>query len=212
MSPIICSGHDARAHLKLARGLVSLDDLSMAIAGGALSGRTTIRRDGPNASLSGQVSIEPITFDRPNFAGRVSGSMDFASTGQSASALVAGLAGNGQIRVSGARIPRLDQGALGRIVEKAQSPDYAIDETNIGRALELELNKQALRIADVDAPASLTAGTIRLGPFDARDARDDAQLRANFDLRSLILEIRVAFTELQRPKYWSGSPRRSMSS
>jgi uncharacterized protein involved in outer membrane biogenesis len=199
------SGHDARIHLKLARGLVSLDDLSMMTAGGALSGRTTIRRDGPNASLSGHVSIEPIAFDRPNFAGQASGSMDFASTGQSANALVAGLAGNGQIRVSGARIPRLDQGALGRIVEKAQSPDYAIDETNIGRALELELNKQPLRIADVDAPASLTAGIIRLGPFEARAARDDALLRASFDLRSLILEIRVALTELQIPKYWSGS-------
>jgi uncharacterized protein involved in outer membrane biogenesis len=200
------SGHDARAHLKLTRGLVSLDDLSMTIAGGALSGRTTIRRDGPNASLSGQVSIEPIAFDRPNFAGRVSGSMDFASTGQSANALVAGLAGNGQIRIGGARIPHLDQGALGRIVEKAQSPDYAIDQTNIGRALELELNKQALRIADVDAPASLTAGIVRVGPFETRDARDDALLRASFDLRSLILEIRVAFTELQIPKYWSGGP------
>ena len=139
-------------------------------------------------------------------AGRVSGAMDFASTGQSAGALVAGLAGTGQIRLAGAQVPHLDQGALGRIVEKAQSPDYAIDQTNINHALEQELNKQALRIADVDAPASLTAGIIHFGPFKARDPRDDGALQASFDLRTFILEIHAAFTELQTPKYWSGAP------
>jgi uncharacterized protein involved in outer membrane biogenesis len=198
--------HDASARLKLARGLVSLDDLSMNVAGGRLAGHATIRRDGPNASLSGQASIEPITFDRPNFAGGVSGAMDFVSTGQSASALVAGLAGSGQIRLSGIKIPRLDQRALGRIVDKVQSPDYAIDQVNIGHALDQEFAKQALRVPDANAPATLTAGIIRLGPFEARNARDDAQLRASFDLRSFVLEIRAAFTELQTTKYWSGGP------
>jgi hypothetical protein len=132
--------------------------------------------------------------------------MDFAATGQSASALVAGLAGTGQIRISGARIPRLDQGAVGRIVEKAQSSDYAIDETNVNHALDLEFNKQALRIPDANAPASLTAGIMRLGPFGARDARDGAKLDASFDIRTFVLEIRAAFTELQTPKFWSGAP------
>ena len=63
-----------------------------------------------------------------------------------------------------------------------------------------------LRIADADAPASLTAGIVRVGPFETRDARDDALLRASFDLRSLILEIRAAFTELQTPKYLERRP------
>ncbi|WP_158815491.1 AsmA-like C-terminal region-containing protein [Methylocapsa sp. S129] len=198
--------HDAGMQLKLGRGLVSLDDLSMNVAGGALAGRATIRRDGPNASVSGQVSTEPIALDRPNFAGQVSGSMDFASTGQSASALVAGLAGAGQIKLQGARIPHLDQSAIGRIVEKAQSSDYAIDPPNINRAFELEFNKQALRVGDANASLSLTAGIIRFGPFEVRDSRDEAALQANFDLRSFILEIYAAFAELQTPKYWSGAP------
>ena len=198
--------HDAGARLKLGRGLVSLDDFSMNVAGGALTGRATIRRDGSNASLSGQVSIEPIALDRANFSGRVSGSMDFASTGQSASTLVAGLAGTGQIRLASAQIPHLDQGALGRIVEKAQSSDYAIDEPNVNHALEQELGKQALRIADAATAASLTAGIIHFGPFGARSPRDDGALQASFDLRSFILEVHAAFTELQTPKYWSGAP------
>jgi hypothetical protein len=197
--------HNAAAQLKLGRGLVSLSDFSMSVAGGAVTGQATIRRDGANASLSGQASIAPIAIDRPNFAGQLSGAMDFASTGQSAGALVAGLAGTGQIHLAGARVPRLDQDALGRIIEKAQSSDYAIDQTNVGHALELELNKRPLLIADASASASLTGGIIRSGPFEARNSRDDAALQASFDIRSFVLEIRVALTELQTPKYWSGT-------
>ncbi|MGA2793127.1 MAG: hypothetical protein ABSE69_06265, partial [Roseiarcus sp.] len=198
--------YDASARLKLGRGFVSLDELSTHVAGGAVAGRVTIRRDGPDASLAGRLSIEPVVVERPSFVGRLSGGMEFAATGQSASALVAGLAGTGQIRISGARIPRLDQGAVGRIVEKAESSDYAIDETNVNHALDLEFNKQALRIPDANAPASLTAGVVRFGPFGARDARDEAKLDASFDIRSFVLEIRTALTELQTPKFWSGAP------
>jgi uncharacterized protein involved in outer membrane biogenesis len=196
----------ASLRLKLGRGLVGLDDFSMNVGGGGVSGRATIRRDGPNASMSGHVSLDPVALDRPNFVGQLAGSLDFASTGQSSSALVSGLAGTGQIRLTGARIPRLDQGAIGRVLEKAQSPDYAIDQLNIDRALESELNKQPLRITDAAAPASLTAGVLRFGPFEAKVPGDNSVMQANFDLRSFVLEIQAAFTELRTPKYWTGAP------
>jgi hypothetical protein len=183
-----------------------LDDLSMNLAGGALSGHAAIRRDGPNASLTGRLSIEPIALDRPAIAGRLSGWMDFASAGQSANALMEGLAGTGKIRLAGARIPRLDQGALGRIVAKALSPDYSIDQTNISHALDLELNKQALAVGDADAPASITAGIMRAGPFAVKNSTDEAKLQATFDIRSFVLEIRAVFSELQAQKFWSGPP------
>jgi hypothetical protein len=119
--------------------------------------------------------------------------------------LVSGLAGTGQIRLAGARIPHLDQGAVGRILEKAQSSDYATDQSNVNRALDLELNKQALRIIDATAPASLTAGVVRVGPFEAKVPGDNAVMQANFDLRSFTMEIHAAFTESTTPKYWSGA-------
>jgi hypothetical protein len=197
--------HDASARLLLGRGLVGLEGLSMNVAGGAAAGRLTIRRNGPEASLAGSLSIEPVAVDRPSFAGRLSGALEFGATGQSAGALVAGLAGAGHIRMSGARIPHLDQGSVGRIVAKAQSPDYPIDETNIDHALDLEFSKQPLRIPDADAPASLTAGILRFGPFETWDAGDQAKLDASFDVRSFVLEIRAAFTELQTTKFWSGA-------
>jgi hypothetical protein len=137
--------------------------------------------------------------------GRLSGSIDFASSGQSPAALVAGLAGTGQFRLAGAKLSHLDQDAISRIIEKAQSSDYPIDQTNIGHALDLELNRQALPIADANAAASLTAGVIRVGPFETHDAKDDALAQASFDLRSLILEVHIGMTDRQTPKYWSGT-------
>jgi uncharacterized protein involved in outer membrane biogenesis len=199
-------GRDVSLRLQLGRGLVGLNDLTMNVAGGALAGHATIRRDGPNASLSGAFSLEPVTVDRPNFVGRISGAADFAGSGQSTDALVAGLAGSGRVRLAGAQIPHLDQGALGRIIEKAQAQDYAIDQTNVTHALDLELNKQALRVADAEAPVSITAGTVRLGPFYARDVKDTATLLANFNIRAFALEIRAAFAEAQAPSFWSGPP------
>ena len=198
--------HDASARLLLGRGLVGLEGLSMNVAGGALIGHLTIRRNGPDASLAGQFSIEPVVVDRQSFAGRLSGALEFAAIGQSASALVAGLAGTGHIRMSGLRVQRLDQGAVGRVVERAQSSDYPIDQTNIDHALDLEFSKQPLRIPDADAPASLTAGVVHVGPFEVRDAGDQAKIEASFDIRSLALEIRAAFSELRTTTFWSGAP------
>jgi uncharacterized protein involved in outer membrane biogenesis len=199
-------GREASVKLRLGKGLVALDDLSMNLAGGALSGHAAIRRDGPNASLTGRLSIEPIALDRPTIAGRLSGSMDFASAGQSANALMEGLAGTGKIRLAGARIPRLDQGALGRIVAKAQSPDYSIDQTNISHARGFKRKKKALAVGDADAPASITAGIMRTGPFAVKTSTDEARLQATFDIRSFVLEVRAVFSELQAPKFWSGAP------
>ena len=198
--------HEAAVKLKLGRGLVALDDLAMTLGGGGLTGHATIRRDGPNASLSGQFSLEPVAVDRPGFAGRISGAMDFAGTGQSAAALVAGLAGAGRIRLADALIPRLDQGALGRILEKAKQSDYAIDQTNINHALDLEFNKQSLRIGAANGAASMTAGIVRFGPFEASIAGDKAILSANFNVRTFVTEITAGFFESQAPKYWSGAP------
>jgi hypothetical protein len=192
--------------LKLGRGLVGLDDLSMSIADGAAHGRATIRRNGPDASLSGRISVDSIVVDRPSLAGRLSGALEFSATGQSPGALIAGLAGAGQIQHASARIPHLDQGALGRIVARAQSSDYAIDEVNISHALDVELNKQMLRIPDGNAPLSLVSGVIHLGPVDLPGPTDDAKLEVTFDLQSYALGLRVAFTELRAPKFWSGSP------
>ncbi len=196
---------DAAVKVKVARGLADLDDMTMHVGGAALTGRATIRRDGPNATISGQFSAEALPVARPSFVGQISGAMDFAGGGQSAAALVGELAGTGHIRLTGGEIPQLDPGALGRVVKKAESPDYAIDATNINHALDLEFRKQPLRVTDADASAALTGGVVRFGPVAAR-GDNNAAVSMNFDLRTLVTEIRAAFAASQTPKYWTGPP------
>ena len=81
------------AALRLDGGRLDLDDIAMRLAGGAVSGRATLRRSGEIATLDGVLSVEPLLVKRPGFSGRVGGRIDFASTGKSPAALIGGLAG-----------------------------------------------------------------------------------------------------------------------
>ncbi len=138
--------------------------------------------------------------------GRIGASLAFASTGQSPSALVAGLVGEGQVETAGVAIPRLDPGALGRVLAKAQAPDASIDETNIAHALGVELDRQPMSLPDGTAPAAMSAGVIHVGPVDIAGQGGRASTSADFDLRSQNLTIRATFAEAGGGKFWSGPP------
>ncbi|HLW92453.1 MAG TPA: AsmA family protein [Roseiarcus sp.] len=200
------AAHNATMNLKIQPGAVAFDDLDMAVAGGTAKGQATLRRDGANAALSGKIAVDSIAVDRPGFTMQFAGSMDFASTGSSASALVGGLAGSGEIRLSGAELRRLDPDALSRVVAAAQAPDFELEQIDLVRLLARELDRRAMRIVDAAAPASLTAGVIRAGPFDAKRAEGEATAQIGFDLRDLGLDIHVAVNEKQAPKFWNGAP------
>ena len=92
--------------------------------------------------------------DRPALHGRVSAALTFASTGQSPNALMSGLVGEGQVEMSGVTVPRLDPGAVARILAKAQGPDARIDETNVVHDLGIEFDKQAMSLPDGEVAAT----------------------------------------------------------
>jgi hypothetical protein len=138
--------------------------------------------------------------------GRLGASLSIASSGQSPASLVASLAGEGQLSLAGVSVVRLDPGALGRVVAKAQSPDASIDETNIAHSLALELDRQSLSIPDGAAPAAFNSGAVRVGPVEIPGPSGHALVSGDFDLRSLNLQIRAIFEEAHGGKFWSGSP------
>ena len=143
---------DFSAQLRVDSGRLDLDDFAMSVAGGGVSGRATLRRSGGNATLAGAVTVDPLPVRRGGFSGRVGGHVEFASTGGSDLALIAGLAGGGTADLSGAGLARSDPGALDRVVAAAQAPDAEIDETNIGFRLGAALDKGALAIPDGRRP------------------------------------------------------------
>lgn len=199
-------GRAASARMKTEKGRFDIAELAMDVAGGRAAGQVTIRRDGPVATLEGQASFDPTPVDRASVRGRLGAALAFASTGQSASALVAGMVGEGQVQTSGLAIPRLDPGALARVIAKAQMPDARIDETNVTHALGLEFDKQAMDLPDGAMPAVMSAGVVHIGPYRSSAAGGSATASGDFDLRTQELTIRAAFAAADGGKFWSGPP------
>jgi len=197
-------GQNLAARLQMDSGKFDLDEIAVDVAGGRASGRVTLRRDGPVVALDGKIGLESISLDRPALKSRLGISLAIAGTGKSPSALVAGLVGEGRVSLAGASIPRLDPGALGRVMEKDQSQDAAIDETNVARALTLELDRRSLAIPDGAATATLNSGVLRVGPLALAEPSGRATITGDLDLRSLNLQVRTMFEEARAGKFWSG--------
>ncbi len=188
------------------RGRLDLDDVAMDLGGARAGGRLTLRRDAALAAVTGEASVEPVAVDQPALRGRIGGELTFAGSGDSLGALIGGLAGEGKIELRGAATPHLDPGALTRVLARAQSGDIGIDETNVGYNLGLELDRAALPLPDGAAPATLSAGVIRVGPLAISRAGGSATASATFDLRAQSLALDVDFTEARGGKFWIGPP------
>ena len=193
--------------LRFDRGRLDLDDMEMKVAGAAASGHMTLRRDRESATTTGALRVEQLAIDRPPFSGRLTGTLEFASTGKSPAALIEGLAGAGTAELAGASLAGSDLGALDRVVAKAQAADAQIDETNVAYALDKELNKAPLPIPGGATPIALTAGTMKFGPLPIVRPQGGATLSASLDLGRLSLETRLTLTSPATGlKFWSGPP------
>ena len=195
------------AMLRFDKGRLDLDDLKMKVAGGAASGHATLRRDGDAATLTGALTVDSVTVERPGFSGRIGGALDFASTGPSPAALIEGLAGAGTVNFTGSALARSDPGALDRVVARAQTPDAPLDEINIAFAFGNELSRAPLPIPDGSASIALSAGVMKVGRIRIPGRRGDGALSADLDLRTLAAETRLTLTSSAGDlKFWSGPP------
>ncbi len=198
---------DFATNLRLDAGRLDLDQIEMKVAGGAVSGHATLRRDRDNATLTGTLAANSIAVNRAGLSGRVSGTLDFASTGRSRAALIEGLAGGGTGRFAGAALARSDPVALDRVVARAQAPDARLDETDLAYELGNELNRGPLPIPDGSAPIALSAGELKFGPLTIARPRGGAALTGSLDLRKLAFATRLAMeSSASGLKFWSGPP------
>ena len=200
------SAHRVSARLRMDHGRLDLDDVAMEVGGARAAGRLTLRRDAALAAITGEASVEPVAVDQAALRGRIGGALTFAGSGDSLGAVIAGLAGEGRIDLRGASASRLDPAALTRVLARAQSGDIGIDETNVGYNLGLEFDRAALPLPDGPAPATLSAGVIRVGPLAISRSGGSATMSAAFDLRALSLAVEVAFAEAHGGKFWVGAP------
>jgi hypothetical protein len=180
--------------------------MAMRVAGGSLNGRASLRRDGANAALSGRVSFDSLVVDKAGLSAKLSGGIDFADTGQSPNALISGLAGSGHIQTSAAQLPKLDPDALPRVIDKAKTDGFNVENVDLNRLLGDEMDRHPMSIVDADAPVSISAGMMRIGSLEASHSSGAAKVQTSFDLRSLALDVDATVAEKQAPKFWSGAP------
>ena len=196
----------ASLRLRLGPGLVAIDDLTGLIGDEALHGHALLQRHGAMAAIAGQVSLPSLAIERPAFAGKVAGTIDFAGSGSSAAALVASLAGSGQIQLIGARVPHLDPAALGHLLERAQDPEFSISQGTADKILGDDFERRPMTLDDGAAPAALGSGVIRVGPLASHGLQYDARVEGALDLQSFALSLQATITQRQSPKFWSDAP------
>ena len=129
------TARDAAMRLQFGPGLVGLTGLTAKLGDGHLDASLALRRNGPAASLGGHVAWDGVPATTPALGGRSRGALDLAGSGNSVAALVASLAGGGTLGLDDARLPRLDAGALGRVVSETGATTTDIDDTAIRQAI-----------------------------------------------------------------------------
>lgn len=200
------SARDAALTLRIAPGSVTLANMTGRLLSGTAAGTVTLRRDGPAASLSGQISLAAVPFELPSLAGRLSTTLDLASTGSSPDALIASLAGEGVVAIAGTRMPRLDPDALNRIAKGFDADGIEVEDATVRDALGGALDKGAIALGELSAPATVAAGTLRVMGLQTRAPGYTATSEGALDLRDLELTARTTVTTAQVPKDWKGDP------
>ena len=206
------SGRDAQLGIDISGGRAGLElalrDISMKLGAGSVAGNLTLRRNGATAAATGHLKLSDYDLVLPSARGKLSGDLDLAGTGDSASAIVAGLAGLGTLTFGDLVLPRTDPAAIGLVFKAVEDDQLGLDGREIDRALASELDKGASHLGKVAFDAGLAAGVVRLTPKQT-GARIPAPgvtaaLQASFDLGNLSLDQRTDLSLRTLPKNWNG--------
>ena len=197
-------GRDATLKLRLLPGKTSVEDLSLNVAGGKVGGWFDIRRDGASAAVAGHLTLDSVPLTPATLKGRMSGSFDFASTGDSSLALVAGLAGSGDLALAQPLITGFDPAALTRILAFSANEKIALADQAVGAAFATELDHAALVLPNLRSSVTIAAGVARIAPLTLAQTPVRIETGASLDLRSFDFSLRSVLGAQAGPKYWTG--------
>jgi hypothetical protein len=207
------AGHDAHFDLAIAGGSAGLElgmhRLAMQIGAGSAQADLTLRRDGTSAAAEGHLHLRDCALALPSARGLLSADLDFAGTGDSATALVAGFAGSGTIGFNNLVLPQSDPGALARIFEAVEEDNLSVDEAEIDRVLLAEFDKAPLSVGNASFDAGLAAGVLRLAQKNGGARREPGitqDLEVALDLRNLTIDHESTLGLVALPRNWSGAP------
>ncbi|MGU3536733.1 AsmA family protein [Methylobacterium sp. A54F] len=190
-------------------GTLALRDLSARLAEGRLTASVSLARRGGAAAVSGEAAIEDAALAALTggpLSGRLGAGFRFSATGDSAAALVANLAGTGEIRLADLSVPGVDPGALGRALARALDDEDPLREGRLQGFVADELGKGAAQARGaVATPATIIGGQLRAGPLDLDLGTARWVGSVGLDLRSGRLDARGTLTGGAVPKAWTGA-------
>ncbi|WP_375457693.1 AsmA-like C-terminal region-containing protein [uncultured Enterovirga sp.] len=203
-------GRNARFQLATRPDGVALSGIDLVFAGGRLRGGFTLGRQGGLASLIGEGAAEGIAIGEllgPPFGpGRLSATLRFGASGESAAGLVSNLGGAGEVDLDGLRIDGADPAALERVASRVLRTDDPLASARWQALLAQELGRAPLAPRRVRANASLIGGAIRITPLLLVSPAGSWQGSAVIDLRNLTLEARGNLQSEALPRNWVGGP------
>jgi len=199
-------GRLASARLRANASMLAIENGEVTLPGGNLAGRLTASRSGDTISLTGSISTESFALSLPTLVGSIAGKLDFASSGSSPSEVIANLSGAGAATLSGSTIPKLDIGALQRLVERVQERELKTDQDSLEKLFSEELDKGKLTIPNASAPISMTIGQLSLANVPLSDEKIGGALSEAYDVRSKLAKARVVLAYSPPLPFWSGAP------
>ena len=201
------TGQDATMTLGTDRGLVSVTHGAAAFGGGHIGYDVTLRRDGAQAALEGSLSAKGARIDLPAIKAVLTGKLDLAGSGRSASALVASLAGTGEATLDDTVLSDVNARALPDVFAEVESDALAVDEETIRRAFE-DNGNGSVAAGTQRFGASLAGGSLSLtpqgGPISAGPVA--ITLDGDLDLRRARSKVQLVEQLRSLPKDWTGPP------
>nr|WP_281493712.1 AsmA family protein [Ancylobacter koreensis] len=159
----------AKVQARLSGGRLSVEEFSGAFAGGTLSGRFNLGREGETAQFDGRLTmagadgtalLAAAGVKKPGVRGKVSATLDLTGRGNSPFALASQLQGQGSFAVEGLEIDYNDPTAL-QYVMLATDRGLPPDQARLVQMLNAGLSKGPLRLARAEASVSVVDGVAR---------------------------------------------------
>jgi hypothetical protein len=195
-------GARARFDLMLGAGVLSVANVHVEAFGGVARGGLDLRREGGQATLSGELKVADVALNDPAFSARLDGKLKFAGSGGNAAALVGSLAGEGATGLSDLTIEGAAPEAPDAALAESETDDAPFDARAVAKSLDSAFARGALRRTDANFALRLAGGQLSLTP-----ANDSAKgLQANFDLRDAALSLTFSAQAQKLPPGWDGPP------
>ncbi|MCW2318264.1 uncharacterized protein involved in outer membrane biogenesis [Rhodoblastus acidophilus] len=188
-------GGPAKFELSLGPNALSVAKIEAPVAGGFLRGGFDLRRQGGQATLSGELSGENLAMKNPALSATLGGRLKFAGSGASMAGLVGALSGTGSTKIAGLTVAGAAPEAPDQVLAAQTASETMFSSKDTLRDLDQALAKGDLRVADGETPLRLAKGELNA-------AREPVAF--SFDLKTLNFTLTTALPGRRGELSWSG--------